>query len=148
MAGFSVIYNVGFKIRFVSVDSDDQVSLNIPLRCIFKASYSRHASCTNVRAHAAKCRNAAYGFRGQRQTKHKPRTGPSRWTASAPRESNSLVTPISSLLSALNNFVSISSALSLNLQFELLSAQGVSSGGTRSNKVYKTWLGHSVNLWL
>ena len=68
----------------------------------------------------------------------------SRWTGSAPRKSNSLVTPISSLLSALNNFVSISSALALNLQFELLSAQGVSSGGTRSNKVYKTWLGHSV----
>jgi hypothetical protein len=33
------------------VDSDDQVSLNIPLRCIFKASYSRHASCTNVVGH-------------------------------------------------------------------------------------------------
>ena len=30
------------------MDSDDQVSLNIPLRCIVKASYSRHASCTNV----------------------------------------------------------------------------------------------------
>lgn len=30
------------------MDSDDQVSLNIPLRFIFKASYSRHASCTNV----------------------------------------------------------------------------------------------------
>jgi hypothetical protein len=34
------------------VDTEDQVSLNIPLRCIFKASYSRHASCTNVVAHA------------------------------------------------------------------------------------------------
>jgi hypothetical protein len=30
------------------VDSDDKVSLNIPLRFIVKASYSRHASCTNV----------------------------------------------------------------------------------------------------
>jgi hypothetical protein len=30
------------------VDSDDQVSLNISLRYIFKASYARHASCTNV----------------------------------------------------------------------------------------------------
>jgi hypothetical protein len=33
------------------VDSDDQVSLNISLRCIFKASYSRHASRTNVGSH-------------------------------------------------------------------------------------------------
>ena len=41
------------------MDSDDQVSLNIPpdkSGCIFKASYSRNASCTNV---------GSNGFRGQ-----------------------------------------------------------------------------------
>jgi hypothetical protein len=37
-----------FKTRFISVDGDDQVSLNIPLCYIVKAFYSRHASCMNV----------------------------------------------------------------------------------------------------
>src|SRR5262245_34144334 len=51
MAGFRVNLQFSFQNTFRLWGSDDQVRLNIPLRYIVKASYSRHASCTNVSSH-------------------------------------------------------------------------------------------------
>jgi len=49
MAGFGVKFVVlVFKQRFVTVDSSEQLGLNIPLRSIFKPFYSPHRINTNV----------------------------------------------------------------------------------------------------